>query len=117
MKIGVNRNTASVEFQDQVFEIKIIPIFAEYLISEHDKCDKEFQKKDPTEEEVYAHVQESIDYLLKITEVILLANGYEFNKKWWKENADSRTLVEFIANCKLKDFTPKKKAAESQSAK
>jgi len=111
MKIGINRNTASVEFRDQTYEIKIIPIFAEYLIAEHDKLDKEFSKKEnPTEEESYAHVYESIDYLLKIVEVILLANDYTFDDKWWRENADSSTLVEFIANCKLKDFTPKKKA-------
>lgn len=110
MKIGINRNKTVVEFKDLSFEISIVPIYAEFLIAEHDKKDKEFSEiKNPTEEESYAYAYDAVDTLLKTVESILLANGYGYDEDFWKKNADTKTLIEFIAYCKIKDFKQDKK--------
>jgi len=115
MKIGINRNKTIVEFKDLSFEVSIVPIFAEFLIAEHDKKDKEFNiVEEHTEEEMYEHASTSIELLLKIVEAILLANGHDYDEMFWKMNADARTLIEFIADCKLKDFQASKKKVEKK---
>ena len=110
MKIGINRNKTVVEFKDLSFEVSIVPIYAEFLVAEHDKKDKEFREiKEPTEEQSFAHAYGAVEMLLKIVESILLANGYGYDDDFWKRNADTKALVEFIADCKMKDFKQDKK--------
>lgn len=56
---------------------------------------------------------ERIDRMLSL---ILEKNGYEYDKKWWEENADYRTMEQFIFYALKKDEDekePKKKLAES----
>lgn len=115
MKIGINRNKTIVEFKDLSFEVSIVPIYAESLIADHDKKEKEFKDiENPSVEQSYEYVNESINLLLAIVESILLANGYKYDEDFWRKSADARTLIEFIAYCKLKDFQASKKKAENE---
>ena len=115
MKIGINRNKTIVEFKGFSFEVSIVPIYAESLIADHDKKEKEFRNtENPSVEQSYEYMNESINLLLAIVEHILLANGYEFDEDFWRRNADARSLIQFIADCKLKDFQASKKKAENE---
>ncbi|MFA5452651.1 MAG: hypothetical protein WC248_03670 [Candidatus Methanomethylophilaceae archaeon] len=115
MRIGINRNKATVEFKDLSFEISIVPIFAEFLIAEHDKKDKEFSAvKEPSENEAREYSHTAIESLLGIVESILLANGYKYDDDFWKKNADTKALIEFIADCKMKDFRLDKKKVQEE---
>lgn len=115
MKIGINRNKTIVEFKGFSFEVSIVPIYAESLIADHDKKEKEFRNtENPSVEQSYEYMIESINLLLAIVESILLANGYEFDEDFWRRNADARALIEFIADCKLKDFQASKKKEENE---
>lgn len=44
-----------------------------------------------------------IDRLLEIIELMLVKNGYEFDREWWVQNAEEADYREFITNAMLKD--------------
>lgn len=120
MRIGINRQVAKVEIADKEYTIKIVPLLVEHLIVEHDTTEKEFSKKVgeglEDELEIIQWNQHSFDLFLQMVQVILEANGYEYDREWWLRNADGTTLVEFIASCRAKDFKQdKKKQAQGEN--
>lgn len=50
--------------------------------------------------------------LLRMIELILTRNGYEFDPQWWDENADQADLVAFIVESLNKDAPPGQKKTE-----
>ena len=113
--MGNNLNQTIVEFKGFSFEVTIVPIFAHSLIADLDKKEKEFRNTDnPSAEQSYEYMNESINLLLAIVESILLAYAYDIDEVFWRRNADASALIEFIAVCKLTDFQASKKKAGNE---
>lgn len=50
--------------------------------------------------------------LMRMIELLLTRNGYEFDPQWWDENADQADLVAFIVESLNKDAPPGQKKTE-----
>ena len=76
----------------------------------------EEQKKaeDAVEEntaEVEKFASEKLDILLRCIELLLVKNGYEFDRQWWIENGDDKDYQDFIVEAFKKDSAGQKKTA------
>ena len=107
MKIGLNRKIANIEVCDKIFKIGIFPIACESLIVKHDMLDKEFEKiKKPSVDELNGKNEAQYEIQFEILENLLIANGYEFDRKWWETHLDVLGILEFIITSKSKDIVP-----------
>jgi len=64
---------------------------------------------DEIEAAVDGFASRKIDAQLRIVELLLIKNGYEFDRQWWIENAEERDYRDFIIAALEKDAPPVKK--------
>ncbi len=105
--------TAVVTLGDKTFRISRVVIaarvlYSNYLITIRDFFDGYSKVKNEEDErrlmESYSSIAEKTnDRLLEIIELILVKNGYSFDKAWWEDNADIVDLRGFIDACISKD--------------
>jgi len=58
-----------------------------------------------------------LERLLRILELLLTKNGYEFDREWWIENGDELDYKEFIEAVLLRENTGLKKKDEDGKEK
>lgn len=58
--------------------------------------------------------ERKIDSQLRIIELLLVKNGYEFDRQWWIENAEESDYKDFIIAAIEKDSPPVKKKTEAE---
>jgi hypothetical protein len=64
---------------------------------------------DEINSEVDGFSTRKVDALLRIIELLLTKNGYEFEREWWIENAEEADYKDFITTALEKDNHPVKK--------
>jgi len=66
--------------------------------------------------EVERFAAEKLDVLLRCIELLLVKNGYEFDREWWIENGDEMDYQSLIVEALGKDSTPGQKKTEGEGA-
>jgi len=61
------------------------------------------QRTEEITREVDAFAESKLDRLLGILELLLVKNGYSFERQWWIDNAGEEDYREFIISAMLKD--------------
>jgi hypothetical protein len=76
-------------------------------ISPDDVTPEELERIDQESQKLVDEVEEfsktKIDRLLRMIQLLLEKNGYEYDREWWIENADVSDYQNFIAACINKD--------------
>jgi mevalonate kinase len=76
-------------------------------ISPEEISQEELDELDKTSQELVDEVEEfskaKIDRLLRMIQLLLEKNGYEYDREWWIENADVSDYQNFIVACINKD--------------
>ena len=67
------------------------------------------QRTEEITRDVDAFAETKLDRLLGILELLLVKNGYEFDRQWWIDNAGEEDYREFITSAMLKDQEGTKK--------
>lgn len=62
--------------------------------------------------EIDAFAESKLERLLGIIELLLIKNGYAFDREWWIDNAGEEDYREFITQVMLKDQEPGTKKNE-----
>lgn len=57
-----------------------------------------------------------LDALLRIIELLVTKNGYEFDRQWWIENAEEGEYRDFIVAALEKDSPPVKKKEPAEAS-
>ncbi len=118
MKIGLNRKTVNIEVCEKTFKIGIFPIICEYLIVKNDVIERAWEKQEnKTSEELQKKNKAQLDIQFEILENLLIANGYEYDEKWWKSRLDLLGVQEFIVVAKSKDVIEGSKKKSQNSRK
>lgn len=58
-----------------------------------------------------------LERLMRIIELLLIKNGYEFDRKWWIENGDELDYKEFIESVLLREGNTQKKTEKAGKEK
>lgn len=125
------RNKLTITVSGKTFEItrivhSIIQEYGEYMkisgeyINKVREMSKVVDSKESTaeqikqaaeqlQEEIAEYSGQKVDMIYKITETILVKNGYEFKKQWWLDNSTISEMETFCVTCIQKDMPEDKK--------
>lgn len=109
-----DQTAALIKLQDREFRITRVVIAARVLysnylseVSSFFRDVKSLNEKEMTAQELeakYNDFSQSVpERLSRIIEIILTSNGYEFDRLWWENNADTADMRDFIDLCMTKD--------------
>jgi len=98
-------------------------------LKKHDEAQKALNAEDKQSEQKFIEEMEQfaitvdefhhnkLERLLRILELLLTKNGYEFDREWWIENGDELDYKEFIESVLLQEGNTKKKIEEAGKEK
>lgn len=105
-EIGVNRPKFGVTINGKEFSLVFVPNYARYRYIEfYDRVKKIFEAAKIKDEQKRQEMIDLLsddsesDMLYEMIQVILEANGYEFNRDWWERNTDTENQLEFVRIC------------------
>lgn len=105
-EVGINRPRFVIKVNDKEFSLAFVPNWARFRFIEFwNRIEKMIEAHKIQDEKKRQEMIDSLsddsesDMLYEIIQVILEANGHEFDKDWWERHTDAEDQLDFVRIC------------------